>query len=65
MSRQIHEEASVTNTPVISLLLLSCTLLQVIGRSTGHDQYGGEALTQGEEKEGERKCVQDVTASYW
>ena len=54
-----------TNTPVISLLLLSCTLLQVRGRHTGHDQHGGEAHTQGEEEEGERKCVQDVTASDW
>ena len=65
MSRQIDQEASVTNTPVISLLLLSCTFLQVRGRATGHDQHGGGTHTQGEEKEGERKCVQDVIASNW
>ena len=65
MSRQINQEASVTQTPVISLLPLSCTLLQVRGRHAGQDQYGGEAQTQGEEEEGERKCVQDVTASDW
>ena len=65
MSRQIDQEASVTNTPVISLLLLSCTLLQVRGGDTGHDHHGGEAHTEGEEEEGERKSVQDATASNW
>ena len=54
-----------TNTHVISLLVLSCTRLQVRGRDAGHDQHGCEAHTQGEEEEGERKCVQDATASNW